>query len=49
MKNIIEKILIIKLLYIQLHLYDYIMDKFSQTTLILKLLEVDFMIEIEFK
>ena len=49
MKNIIEKILIVKVLYIQLYLYDFIMDKFSQTTLILKLLEVDFMIEIEFK
>ena len=49
MKNIIKKILIIKVLYIQLYLYFYIMEKFSQTNLILKLLEVDFMIEIEFK
>ena len=49
MKNIIEKILIVKVLYIQLYLYDFIMDKFSQTTLIFKLLEVDFMIEIEIK
>ncbi len=49
MKNIIEKILIVKVLYIQLYLYDFIMDKFSKTTLIFKLLEVDFMIEIEIK
>ena len=49
MKNIIEKILIVKVLNIQLYLYDFIMDKFSKTTLIFKLLEVDFMIEIEIK
>ena len=49
MKNIIEKILIVKVLYIQLYLYDFIMDKFSQTSLILKLLDVNFMIKIEFK